>query len=64
MGGEQAGGGMKTRDGISKDWKTRGFSCDFWVDPPGQAWEDYQHEVDELVYVLDGRIELEVSGKK
>ena len=55
---------MKTRDEISQNWQTRGFSCDLWVDPPGQVWEDYRHEVDELVYVLEGEIELEISGKK
>jgi len=45
-------------------WKGNGFSCDLWVDPPGQVWEDYRHEVDELVHVLEGVIELEVSGEK
>ena len=25
-----------------------GFSCDLWVDPPGQVWEDYRHATDEL----------------
>ncbi|MBI4358275.1 MAG: cupin domain-containing protein [Candidatus Omnitrophica bacterium] len=55
---------MKTQTEISKEWQKRGFSCDLWVDPPGQVWEDYRHDVDELVYVLEGAIELEVSGKR
>ena len=55
---------MKTRDEIETAWQGRGFSCDLWVDPPGQKWENYQHEVDEMIYVLEGVLELEVSGKK
>lgn len=54
---------MNIRDEISSRWKSRGFSCDLWVDPPGQVWEDYRHDVDELIYVLEGVLELEVAGK-
>lgn len=55
---------MKTRSAISKDWHGRGFSCDSWVDPPNQKWEGYVHDVDELIYMVQGQMELEVSGKK
>ncbi len=48
---------------IKKDWQARGFSCGLWVDPPGQVWEDYVHATDELVMVLEGELELEMSGK-
>ena len=44
-------------------WRSRGFSCDIWTDPPGQVWEDYTHAVDELVMVLEGDVEFEISGK-
>ncbi|MFZ1866157.1 MAG: hypothetical protein WAU39_18185 [Polyangiales bacterium] len=37
---------------VAADWRSRGFSCDLWVDPPGQVWADYVHEVDELVMVV------------
>ena len=47
---------------IDSKWKRLGFSCDVWVDPPGQKWENYRHETDELVYVLEGEIELEILG--
>ena len=47
---------------ISKDWRARGFSCDLWVDPPGQRWEDFVHSTDELVIVLGGEVEFEISG--
>ena len=55
---------MKNQNEISKEWAKRGFSCGLWVDPPGQTWEDYVHDVDEVVYVLQGTLEFEISGKK
>ncbi len=48
---------------IGTDWATRGFSCDLWVDTPGQSWEDFTHETDEIVTVLEGNMEFEVEGK-
>jgi len=48
---------------IEKGWKTRGFSCGLWVDPPGQAWEDYVHETDEVLMIVEGKLELEIDGK-
>lgn len=48
---------------IKDAWALRGFSCGLWVDPPGQVWEDYVHGTDELVMVLEGELELEMSGK-
>ena len=47
----------------SRDWARRGFGCDLWVDPPGQRWEDFVHDVDELVVVVDGDMEFEVDGE-
>lgn len=47
---------------VARDWKARGFSCDLWVDPPGQRWEDFVHAVDELVMVIEGEMEFEVAG--
>ncbi len=51
------------RQTIEKDWAARGFSCDLWVDPPGQRWEDYVHASDELVMVLEGEVEFEIDGQ-
>lgn len=48
---------------ISGNWAKRGFSCDTWVDSPGQRWEDFVHKTDELVIVLEGKMEFEVDGK-
>ncbi len=49
---------------IEKDWKARGFSFGVWTDPPGQVWEDYVHDTDELFMVVEGKVELEMQGKK
>jgi len=50
-------------DTVKKDWASRGFSCGLFTDPPGQKWEDYVHEVDELFMVMEGEVELEIAGK-
>lgn len=51
------------RQTIAEHWAARGFSCELWVDPPGRRWEDFTHEVDEVVTVLEGNMEFEVEGK-
>lgn len=51
------------RDRIAADWLTRGFSCGLWVDAPGQRWEDFTHQTDELVMVLEGEMEFEIAGE-
>lgn len=56
--------GIKNKEALAKEWAKKGFSCDLWVDPPGQCWEDYVHDVDELVYVVEGKMEFEIEGKK
>ncbi|MDB5035410.1 MAG: uncharacterized protein JWQ98_2651 [Chlorobi bacterium] len=47
---------------IRKRWNERGYKCDVWIDPPGQIWHDFVHDVDELFTVLDGRVELVMAG--
>jgi hypothetical protein len=47
---------------IKDDWRARGFGCDLWVDPPGKCWEGHIHEVDALLTVLEGFLEVEVFG--
>jgi len=48
---------------VKKDWATRGFSCDLWVDAPGRVWKDFAHDTDELVMLVDGEEEFEMSGQ-
>jgi len=50
-------------DSVRSNWHSRGFGCDIWTDPPGQTWEGYTHSVDEVVMVLEGDVEFEVSGQ-
>ena len=49
-------------ESVRQDWRQRGFSCDLWVDPPGQCWEGYVHATDELVMTVEGQVELEIEG--
>ena len=49
------------RDGVAQDWADRGYSCDLFVDPPGQVWRDFVHATNELVTVLNGRLEMTVG---
>lgn len=48
---------------IEKSWAERGFSCAMWIDAPGQCWEDFVHDMDELLCVVQGELEFEMNGK-
>ena len=48
---------------IKKDWQNRGFSFGVWIDPPGQAWDDFVHGSDELFVLVDGELELIIEGQ-
>ncbi len=48
---------------VTRDWIKRGFSCRAFADPPGQVWRDYVHDTDELVTVVDGRLEVTMHGE-
>ena len=50
------------RDAVARDWAARGYSCGMFTDPPGCAWRDFVHATNELVTVVDGRLELTVAG--
>lgn len=54
---------MNEQNNVASEWAERGFSCDLWVDPPGQCWEDFVHDVDELVMVIEGNVEFEIDGQ-
>jgi len=49
------------RDKVARDWAARGYSCDLFVDPPGQQWNDFVHGCNELVTVAEGRLEMTVG---
>ena len=48
---------------MAADWRGRGYSCDRFVDPPGQCWDDFVHGCNELVTVVEGRLEMTVAGE-
>jgi mannose-6-phosphate isomerase-like protein (cupin superfamily) len=50
------------QNAVAADWRARGFSCGLWIDPPGQVWADYMHDVDELVMLVAGEVEFEIDG--
>jgi mannose-6-phosphate isomerase-like protein (cupin superfamily) len=47
---------------IKSDWTGRGYSFHYWIDPPGQIWRDFVHDVDEVVMLVEGEIELTFQG--
>jgi mannose-6-phosphate isomerase-like protein (cupin superfamily) len=49
---------------VRKEWAARGFSCDLWVDPPRRVWNDFVHDTDELVMLVEGEEEFEMNGQK
>lgn len=48
---------------VADDWRARGYSCGTFVDPPGRCWEDFVHDCNEVVTVVEGRLEMEVAGR-
>ena len=49
---------------LKERWARDGFSCELWIDPPGQTWEGYVHDVDEVVCVESGTVEFEIGDVK
>lgn len=53
---------METREQIAARWHELGYSCDLWVDAPGQVWENFVHDTDEWVQVVEGELEMTFDG--
>ncbi len=49
------------RDEVARDWRSRGFSCGLFTDPPGREWNDFVHGCNELVTVVEGALEMTVG---
>jgi len=47
---------------IRADWARRGYTFEYWIDPPGQIWRNFEHEAAELVMLVEGEIEIEFGG--
>ena len=48
---------------VDQDWRARGFGCDLFVDPPGREWNNFTHSTNELVTVVEGRLEMKMLGE-
>ena len=48
---------------IRADWAQRGYTFEYWIDPPGQLWRDFVHDAEEIVILVEGEIEIEFDGK-
>ena len=48
---------------VAANWRQRGYSCNQFVDPPGQEWLNFTHETDELAAVVEGQLELTIGSE-
>jgi mannose-6-phosphate isomerase-like protein (cupin superfamily) len=44
-------------------WK-RGFTCNVQTDPPGKRWAVHRHAVDEIVVLVQGKLEVVIGAGK
>jgi len=51
------------RKTVESKWAARGFSCGLWTDPADRRWEDFVHNMDEVVMVINGSVEFEIGGQ-
>ena len=48
---------------VASNWKSRGYGCHTFSDPPDRVWNDFVHQTYELVTVVDGQLELTVGNQ-
>lgn len=51
------------KETVERDWRARGYSCDWFVDPPGRQWKDFVHRCNELVTVVEGLLEMSIADQ-
>ncbi|MBL4720510.1 MAG: cupin domain-containing protein [Alphaproteobacteria bacterium] len=51
-------------DKVAQSWRERGYSCHHFTDPPGQEWNGFVHATNELVTVLEGKLELTIGDAR
>jgi ethanolamine utilization protein EutQ (cupin superfamily) len=49
---------------VAADWQGRGYSCGLMTDPQGQEWLAFVHACNELVTVVEGRLEIIIEGER
>ena len=48
---------------VADQWRGRGYSFGVMTDPPGQVWNDFVHDTDEVMMVVQGEVEIEMGGR-
>ena len=48
---------------IEAAWLKEGFSFGIFRDPPGQEWNDFVHDTDEFVVVVEGELSIRVGAE-
>ena len=51
------------RAAVAWDWGGRGYSCEEFRDPPGREWNDFVHDTNELVTVVEGRLRMTIGDE-
>ena len=46
-----------------RKWWRRGFTLNTQVDPPGRHWTTHQHDVDEIVCLVEGALDLQIGAE-
>ena len=54
---------MARKGEVEREWIARGYTFDIFHDPPGQSWADFVHDVDEVLMLDEGEIELQVGNR-
>jgi uncharacterized cupin superfamily protein len=49
-------------DDVQQSWRARGYRAQVRQDPPGREWRNFRSDVDERIMLLDGEVEVEISG--
>ena len=52
------------RQEVFQSWRQRGYSYDVFIDPPGREWNDFVHSTNELVTVVEGRLQMTIEDEE
>jgi mannose-6-phosphate isomerase-like protein (cupin superfamily) len=55
--------GELTAENAIRWLEKKGYAASEWHDRPGSVYTDYVHEMDEVVWLIQGAAELEMDGK-
>ena len=49
---------------IKQEWAKRGYSFGISKNPPSKIWSDFIHATDEIIMLVQGKIEIQFQNKK